>query len=62
MRWKEDDIMKAVSEEDMERCQVKALCKVKKVEQGINPEKFPSWRKLIRLTARIQRLARRISL
>ena len=54
--------MKAVSEEEMERRQVKAICEVKKVEQAINPEKFSSWRKFIRVTARIQRLAKKISL
>ena len=32
------------------------------MEQAINPEKFSSWRKLIRVTARIQRLAKKISL
>ena len=46
----------------MERHRVKAVCEVKKVEQAINPEKFSSWRKLIRVTARIQRLAKKISL
>ena len=46
----------------MERRQVKAVCEVKKVEQAINPEKFSSWRKLIWVTARIQRLANKISL
>ena len=56
------EAMKAVSEEEMERRQVKAICEVKKVEQAINPEKFSSWRKLIRVTARIQRLAKKISL
>ena len=54
------ETMKAVSEEEMERRQVKAVCEVKKVEQAINPEKFSSWRKLIRVTARIQRLAKKI--
>ena len=54
--------MKAVSEEEMERRQVKAICEVKKVEQAINPEKFSSWKKLILVTARIQRLAKKISL
>ena len=53
---------KAVSKDDMERCQVKAVYEVKKVEQAIKPEKFSSWRKLIRLTARIQRPAKKISL
>ena len=53
--------MKAVSEEEMERLQVKVICEVKKVEQAINPEKFSSWRKLIRVTARIQGLAKKIS-
>lgn len=56
------EAMKAVSEDEMERRQVKAICEVKKVEQAINPEKFSSWRKLIRVTARIQRLAKKISL
>ena len=55
------ETMKAVSEEEMERRQVKAVCEVKKVEQAINPEKFSNWRKLIRVTARIQRLAKKIS-
>ena len=55
------EAMKAVSEEEMDRRQVKVICEVKKVEQAINPEKFSSWRKLIRLTARIQRLAKKIS-
>ncbi|XP_068675562.1 uncharacterized protein [Montipora foliosa] len=53
------ETMKAVSEEEMERRQVKAICEVKKVEQAINPEKFSNWRKLIRITARIQRKIRR---
>ena len=38
--------MKAVSEEEMERRQVKVICEVKKVEQAINPEKFSSWKKI----------------
>ena len=54
------ETMKAVSEEEMERRQVKAVCEVKKVE--VNPEKFSNWKKLIRVTARIQRLAKKISL
>ena len=54
------EAMKAVSEEEMERRQVKVICEVKKVEQAINPEVFSSWRKLIRVTARIQRLAKKI--
>ena len=55
------EAMKAVSEEEMERRQLKVICEVKKVEQAINPEKFSSWRKLIRVTARIQGLAKKIS-
>ena len=46
----------------MERCQVKAIREVKKVEQAINPGKFSSWRKLIRVIAQVQRLAKKISL
>ena len=55
------EAMKDVSEEEMERRQVKVICEVKKLEQAINPEKFSIWRKLIRVTARIQRLAKNIS-
>ena len=36
------EAMKAVSEKEMERRQVKAICEVKKVEQAINREKFSS--------------------
>ena len=46
----------------MEPLLVKAICEVKKVEQAIKPEKFSSWSKLIRVTARIQRLAKKMSL
>lgn len=55
------EAMKAVSEEEMERRQLKVICEVKKVEQAINPEKFSSWRKFMQVTARIQRLAKKIS-
>ena len=55
------EAMKAVSEEEMERRQVKVIREVKKVEQAINPEKLSSWRKCMRVTARIQRLAKKIS-
>ena len=56
------EAMKAVLEEEMEHRQVKAICEVKKVEQAISPERFSSWRKLIQITARIQRIAKKISL
>ena len=56
------EAMKAFSEEEMEPRQVKAICEVKKGEQAIKPEKFSSWSKLIRVTARIQRLAKKMSL
>ena len=59
--WPQEAI-KAVSGKEMERRQVKAICRVKKGEQAINPEKFSSWRKLIRVTARIPSLAKRITL
>lgn len=57
--------MKAVSEEEMEHRQVKAVCEVKKVkkaEQAINLVKFSSWRKVIPVTARTQKLAKKINL
>ena len=58
------ETMKPVPEEDMQRRQVKVVCKVhvKKVEQAIDPKKFSSWRNLIQVTARIQRLAKKIRL
>ena len=56
------EAMKTVSEEEMEHRQVKAIFEVKKVEQAINPGKFSSWRKLIRVIAQVQRLAKKISL
>ena len=59
--WPQEAV-KPVSEEDMERRQVKVVCEVKKVEQAIDPKKFSSWRNLIRVTARIQRLAKKIYL
>ena len=60
-----EEAMKAVSEEETESPQVNAVWEVKKakkVEQAINPEKFSSWRKLIPVTARLQRLAKNIRL
>ena len=59
--WPQETV-KPVSEEDMERRQVKVVCEVKKVEQAIDPKNFSSWRNLIRVRARIQRLAKKISL
>ena len=58
------ETMKPVPEEDMERRQVKAVCEVhmKKVEQAIDPKKFSSWRNLVRVTAHMQRLAKKIRL
>ena len=50
------------SETCLERNQVKVVCEVQKVKQAIDPKEFSSWRKLIRVTARIQRLAKKISL
>ncbi len=49
-------------EEDMERRRVKVVCEVKNVEQAIDPKKFSSWKKLIRVTALIRRLAMKIRL
>ena len=56
------ETLKLVPEVDMERRQVKIVCDVTKVEQAIDPKKFSSWRKLIRVTARIQLLAKKIHL
>ena len=53
------ETLKPIPEVDMERRHVKIVCDVTKVEQAIDPKKFSSWRKLIRVTARIQRLKRR---
>ncbi|XP_068717258.1 uncharacterized protein [Montipora capricornis] len=49
---------------DMERRQMQILTAVTapKASNGIDPRKFSSWRKLIRVTARIRRLAEKIRL
>ena len=51
-------------DEDMERRQAQILTAVatQKAEDVIDPSKFSSWRKLIRVTARIRRLAEKICL
>ncbi|XP_022799900.1 uncharacterized protein LOC111337801 [Stylophora pistillata] len=51
---------KPVGEEDLERRQVKIVCEVKNIDEAINPKTFSSWRNLVRVTARIQRLANKI--
>ena len=56
------ETLKSVPEVDMERSQVKIVCEVMKVEQAIDLKKFSGWRKLIRVTARIQWLAKKICL
>ena len=49
---------------DMERRQMRIMTAVTapKASNGIDPRKFSSWRKLIRVTARIRRLAVKIRL
>ena len=59
--WPQETV-EPVSEEAMERRQVKVVCEVRKVEQAIDPRTFSSWRNLIWAAARIQRLAKKISL
>ena len=51
---------KHVSEEDLERRQTKTVCEVKKIDEAIDPKQFSSWKNLVRVTARIQRLANKI--
>lgn len=52
------------SNEDMERRQahILAAAATQKAKDAIDPSKFSSWRKLIRVTARIRRLAVKIRL
>ena len=54
------EVRKHVSEEDLERRQTKSVCEVKKIDEAIDPKQFSSWKNLVRVTARIQRLANKI--
>ena len=51
-----------VKEDEAERLKTRAvlIATVGKSEDAINPEHFSSWRRLVRVTARIQRLAKKI--
>lgn len=51
--------MQAPPKEHMERQCVEAVCQVKIAENPIDPQVFSSWRRLIRVTARIRRLVRK---
>ena len=59
--WPQEAV-KPASEEDLERRQLKIVCEVKKIDDAIDPKTFSSWRKLVRVTARIQRLANKMRL
>ena len=59
-----DSADSATPEEDMERRQIHVLTAVtaQKTKLVVDPSTFSSWRKLIRVTARITRLAEEIQL
>jgi len=44
----------------LERRQTKTVCEVKKIDEAIDPKQFSRWKNLVRVTARIQRLANKI--
>ena len=56
------EVAKPVSEEHLELRQNKTVCEVKKIDEAIDPKRFSSWKNLVRVTARIQRLANKIRL
>ena len=60
--WPQPDAAQAPPEEHMERRRAEAVCQVKIAENPIDPQAFSSWRRLIRVTARIRRLAEKIRL
>ena len=60
--WPQPDTAQAPPEEHMERRRAEAVCQVKIAENPIDPQAFSSWRRLIRVTARIRRLAEKIRL
>ena len=60
--WLQPDTARAPPEERMEQRRAEAVCQVKIAENPIDPQAFSSWMRLIRVTARIRRLAEKIRL
>ena len=60
--WPQPDTMQAPPEEHPECQRVEAVCQVKISENPIDPQVFSRWRRLIRVTAHIRRLAEKIHL
>ena len=60
--WPQLDTAQAPPVEHMERRRAEAVCQVKIAENPINHQVFSSWRRLIRVTAHIRRLAEKIRL
>ena len=60
--WPQPDAAQAPPEEHMERQRAEAVCQVKIAENPIDPQAFSTWRRLIRVTAHIRRLAEKIRL
>ena len=60
--WPQPDTAQAPPEEHMGLRRVEAVCQMKIAVNLIDPQAFSSWRRLIRVTARIKRLAEKIRL
>ena len=60
--WPQETALVPPTKDEMEYRQRKIVCTVTvtKADEAIDPRRFSSWRKLIRVTALIQRFARRI--
>ena len=60
--WPQPHTAQAPPEEHTERRRAEVVCQVKIAENPIDPQVFSSWRRLIRVTACIRRLAEKIRL
>ena len=61
-QWPPKDAAQPPQEEHMERLRVEAAFQATATENPIDPQTISSWRRLIRVTARIRRLAEKIRL
>ena len=61
-QWPVQTVMRSPAEHNMERRHVNAVSAASQIDIGnvINPKVFTSWRKLIRVTAWLERLAEKI--
>ena len=56
------EVTKPVTDKNLERRQLKIVCEMEKEDEVIDSKMLSRWRRLARVTARLQRLASKIRL